>query len=208
MRIRKRQLIVQVAAFSKWSERAHGLGRGSPTVLLSWAGWIDAAIPPKLQTLHTPLLEIAAGVASYLVDSATMGLADSPVVHARALIVHLERHLTEVTGLKLIQNVLPADPVKPHKIIGRDQNGPRALEAARAAGQTIERFRSAIHLDAAGAGSNRWRLEPASGLQLRTERTRWLAEASGASRAQDPRSPELGMGQPPLSRPFGPSSSP
>jgi hypothetical protein len=92
---------------------------------------IDAAVTPEFQTLPATGFELAAGVASRLVDLTGVGLRSSAVMPARAARGHHERHLAEVAGLQLIEDILSLAALPTHEVGVGDEDRARALRATR-----------------------------------------------------------------------------
>jgi hypothetical protein len=82
-------------------------------------------------------VEVATGVAAIGVDAAGVRLARHAVVHTGAVAALAERHLPEVAGLELLGDVDTPGALPAHEVAIGDEDRSRALEAARAAGQTV-----------------------------------------------------------------------
>ena len=108
------------------------------STVFNGARGIDATVTPELEALPATCLEVATRITAVGVDSTGVGLALGAVVNTRAARRHHESHLSEMTGVELLQDVLPREALPSDEICCRHQDGARALVTTRAARQAVE----------------------------------------------------------------------
>jgi hypothetical protein len=106
---------------------------------------LDAAITAELTTLSTTGFEVAADVCSIFIDPTGVRIRFSAVKNTAALLAHLERLVTKVPRLQLVDDVEATAQLPLLDIRFRNQDGAWPLVAAGTTFEAVELGKGSGH---------------------------------------------------------------